>query len=808
MAGTQYTVPIAKDLANDVAAVEKNAIGFAQSIIAKIITAIRKVKAKIAPVLETIDSLAMKALGWARNVTNIAEKVTDAFSISQLVDNIVDYATQMVKKVSALTTLQGYIKKWTGTVASIVEAVKASDVLNATQVIVEKLQWGFALADDVISEGIRVGSDLTGVGQALLSTGIGAIMGPVRTYVTLFNDTLNNVTSFVSSVADGSVVDGLLNMLLEWVVNNFAPARALGLSFDGIGSLDGFATLVEQALTKAIRALTGIIRPVQVASKRAVAAINDPALQSITAEQAGLLPSSFAILPPQSWVTDDARSAAMAALSDDAQRALTEVQAAMRVFAKATCGLVPSLKAAVNGAVDSVFTVAPVSAVTDNATVAAAADALRAANATDTPAVPRGRRLLGPVLVRALATSNATNSTAAAGGGGGKFVLSMPVVMAALGNASAVLTTVNGVLRTVQSALNPQNLTAVIKAKLQPALNAIQNLTDTYITPKLKVVQAFAHKVLNVTQQVYGFVSNARSMRATVVELIDLAKAHLFGPSGSNSSGVSGGAAAGNGTGTLKAAATTIAQGVQRVSGFLTTVSAAFKDTNALTNKGMALVEDLFTRIFTKVGQWIGNLADRVVAWLAGKAAPLLAKVKPYLYSLSYWLGNHTGLLKGIQTFGRLATNVGEQMRSAPGFGGVIGQAALLVGKFASYAGEADSIVKSILPLPDKLLTVDGVLSLVEDAIAVATGKSLDSLVSGNGRRLLAHDPDTYGVLASAPRNTSVKYAHTGGSCSSRSSRARATTRRASRCGQASGGSRRASRPAPRPGSTRRSGAA
>lgn len=581
VAGTQYTVPIAKDLAEGAASIEKNAIGFITMIISKVIAFIQRIKDKAKPILEMVDSVAMKAFGMARNVTFMVEKVVDGFSISTMVQSLIDKAIAMVSSCPAFNTVRKYVKTWTNRVASVIDAVRNSTIYETAMKVVNGLVNAVDFADSILDQGIAIGSNLDAFGQDLLTTGIGKIMGPVKEYVRQFNDTLNSIVGFVSSVADGSVVDGVERYLISFLKNNVGLATKFGLNFDGIGSLDGFDQLIQQALAKAIKALTDILRPLNAASQRAVDALYNPALGNITADLAGKLPPSLNLQLPEGWVSAKERDAALKALPPASLAALNEVRTALTAFATSACGIVPAIADMIDGK-SSAFAIEGISNSSDTAptNINGGARRLHA----------EMHRHDMPVLVRSLALES--NTTAAKKSG---FPITLEMVQNALSNASSILATAQDVIQTINTLLNPENMTAFIKVKLKPALDAIDNVTAKYITPRLNQVKELVYTVYNYTNVAYKTVTDANQMRETIKTVVMLIKDKLFGDGGNTTTGANRTSVVDSNS-TLGRVFSTISNFVAKAGNILSIVSAAFKDTNALTEKGLSLVEEVRRR--------------------------------------------------------------------------------------------------------------------------------------------------------------------------------------------------------------------
>jgi hypothetical protein len=349
VAGTQYTVPLVRDLSNAVGTVIRNALGLIQGIASKIGDVIRKVKAKIQPTIAKVDAFGTRLIGFAKNMTALAEGIVDGFGLTQLVSSLLDKARAILMNSPAVKSLIDSAEKWQGYVANLIDRVAGSPVLKNITDTVGLVRRAVGTADNLTSFVTAKVDKFDGVLARIANVQLDELLGPVKTYVDTFNGTLHRVDGFLKSAADGSLVDQFEGQVDGFVDKQLAAAGGLGLLFASNTSPDAAAAQLRSMFQTALHALTAKLGPLQQASRRVVAAMSDPALASITPDMAARLPPLFSLSPALRIPTASAAGNGNVAVPPAVTAAVNEVFAAVRVLQDALCSSADNLVGMLSG---------------------------------------------------------------------------------------------------------------------------------------------------------------------------------------------------------------------------------------------------------------------------------------------------------------------------------------------------------------------------------------------------------------------------------------------------------------------------
>lgn len=286
----------------------------------------------------------------------------------------------------------------------------------------------------------------------------------------------------------------------------------------------------------------------------------------------------------------------------------------------------------------------------------------------------------------------------------------------ALSNVSAIITKVQGFITLIlDGPAAAQKLTDVLTEKLEPALGALQNITDKYINPAILTVRDVLRKVANASALVMGLVSNSTDFGRRIGELIDYGMEKL---------------------GTLindKLASN--AKTANSNSSFLARIASVFNSSQDLLDNGLKKIEDFLLNQVGKFSDRLNNMAERAAAWVARGITPMLVRIRPTVVRLKDWVKRNKDKMKLLDVFTQMATGFAEMVRDLP-FGDKIVSAVKKVVEFAGNRKDVTALIDKILDIIDKLMTGDGILDVIWSIIdASGVADSLTAVTSG---RLLA----------------------------------------------------------------------
>ena len=462
VANAQYTNPIAKNLANVVAKVEKGALGLVNSVMQKVLGETRKFKTKIAPALYKIDAFATKLLNFGQQAVTIADAIVSAKSIADLTGGLRTASSQLGTQVGKFLRALDLITTFKASVNRLMSVARNSTLVKQVAYFTLSLSHIGGNVTHFNGAVRGVAGILKSQGADIATAKFAEQLAPVTDLTSVMRETLQRVEGFLGAVGNDPV--GYTSRSLESFIADQLP-WAVKLGLLPSGTVDSsFREKLESVFKSAIGGLVSPLVELQKAARRLQLAMSNPALSAIDPVTAAYLPRSLGLTPPAEFRVDAATASQLfAALPDDAQDAYGEVQSSLKEFMARLCSVAPMLQAAAAGDAGAIA-VAPL------------------------PLDKRASTSAG-VGARLLQASSATSAG-----------LSLAAVQGVLGNASVVIARMRSFIELLIDGPNSiGKLTRLVTDKLAPAIASVQDVADKLINPQLLSARATLERGLDAT---------------------------------------------------------------------------------------------------------------------------------------------------------------------------------------------------------------------------------------------------------------------------------------------------------------------